>query len=210
MLASLLASPVAAGDFQLSVYGSLFDVGESRVSGDDPAGAGSFAFDTGWTTKKLDGMPSFGIRGTWWADQSTGVALDFSHLKTRADDQGLTSSGFSMLEFDDGINTVTVNAMRRFPMDSRITPYVGGGIGLAVPGVDIQTSGSGPVTNEINYGGVVAQIQTGVEYQINENWSLFGEYQMNVIDLDIDLSGGGNLSTGLVTNSVNIGAGFSF
>lgn len=209
--ALLLGGSVSAAEFQLSVYGGLFDIGDSKVSGNDPTGAGSFSFNSGWTTRSVDALPpSFGIRGTWWATSSTGYSLGFTHLDARADDATLTSSGFSVLEFDDGINTVTVNAIRRFPMSSKFTPYVGGGIGLAVPGVNIQTSSAGVQTNEMKFGGIVAQVQSGVEYQINENWSVFGEYQMNVIDLDIDLNGGGNVSTGLVTNSVNIGAGFSF
>jgi len=115
-----------------------------------------------------------------------------------------------VLEFDDGINTLTVSAVRRFPLGRRWTPYLGGGVGVAVPGVDIQSNPTGDRTTEYQYGGVVAQFQGGVEVELNDNWSVFGEYQMNVMDLDVDLNGGGSLSTGIVTNSVSVGAGFSF
>lgn len=200
--------PAAATDFQLSVFGGLLSAPSSKVSGTDPSGVGGFDFTTGWSAK--DTPPSFGIRGTWWTSDTTGYALNFNRQKFSADDASLAASGFSSLEFQDGVDTVTVNAMRRFPTAGRWTPYVGGGIGVAIPHSDIQTSGSGPRTNEYSYGGVVAQFQGGVELELNDSWSLFGEYQMNVLDLDVDLSGGGDLSTGVITNSLSVGAGFSF
>lgn len=202
------AVPVHAADFQLSVYGGFLSIPSSKVTGTDPSGAGGFDFSSGWAAKEAPS--SFGIRGTWWTSETTGYALNITHQSFRADDATLAASGFPMLEFDDGLDTITVNAMRRFPRGGRWTPYVGGGIGVAIPQVDIQTSGSGQRTTEYQYGGVVAQFQGGVEYELNDSWSLFGEYQMNVIDLDVDLNGGGNLSTGVITNSVSVGAGFSF
>ena len=205
-----MSVPASAEEFQLSVYGGLFESNNARVSGNDPTGVGSFDFDGGWKAGDGSLPPTFGIRGTWWRSDTTGYSLDFTRLQATADDQTLANSGFSVLEFDDGINTVTVNARRRFPMGDRWTPFVAGGVGVAVPGTDIQTSPTGTATTEYKYGGIVAQFQGGVEYEVNENWSVFGQYQMNVIDLDVDLNGGGNLTTGVVTNSVSVGAGFSF
>ena len=49
-----------------------------------------------------------------------------------------------------------------------------------------------------------------MNFEINDRWSLFGEYQFNYVDLDVDLDGGGSLSTDFTTNAFNIGAGFSF
>lgn len=205
-----LSAPAMADEFQLSVYGGLFESNSSGVSGTDPTGVGSFDFNGRLTAGDGSLPPSFGIRGTWWQTDTTGYSLDFSRFQAKADDATLANSGFSVLEFDDGINTVTVNARKRFPLGNRWTPFVSGGVGVAVPGVDIQTSNSGQRTTEYQYGGVVAQFQGGLEYEVNENWSVFGQYQMNVIDLDVDLNGGGNLTTGIITNSVSVGAGFSF
>ncbi len=209
-LALLLVGPATADEFQLSVYGGLFDAPSSRVTGSDPSGVGSFDFDSGWTAGESNLPPNFGVRGTWWQSDTTGYSLDFTRLQATADNDALTASGFSVLEFDDGINTVTVNARRRFPTGKSWTPFVAGGVGVTVPGVDIQTSPTGASTTEYQYGGIVAQFQGGVEIEVNENWSVFGQYQMNVIDLDVDLNGGGNLSTGIITNSLSVGAGFSF
>ena len=199
-----------AGDFELSFYGGAQTASHSTVEGNDPAGVGPFSFSAGWDGNSFDAPPYYGFRGTWWRDERTGFALDFTHSKIYADDATLASSGFPTLEFTDGVNTLTVNAMRRFPLDGRWTPYVGGGIGIALPHVEVQTTAAAPKTFEYQYGGVVAQISTGVSYALTENWSVFGEYQFNYVDLNVDLEGGGNLSTGVVTNAINIGAGFSF
>lgn len=210
-LGALTASGAAAQDFQLSFYGGLQSLPHSVVSGNDPAGTGSFNFTAGWDGNSLQMPPYYGLRGTWWRSETFGVSLDFTHSKAYADDGTLAASGFPVLEFTDGINTLTVNALRRFPADDRRwTPYVGGGLGVALPHVEVQTTGAAPRTYEYQFGGLAAQFQGGVEYQLNESWSVFGEYQMNYVDLDVDLTGGGTLSTNLITNAFNIGAGFSF
>ncbi len=209
-VALTLSAPSYADGFELSVYGGLFDSNSARVSGTDPSGVGNFDFDGAWTSSDSALPPTFGIRGTWWQTDTTGYSLDFSRIQATATDDTLATSGFSVLEFDNGINTVTVNARRKFRVGEKWSPFVAGGLGVAVPGVDVQTAPSGQRTTEYQYGGVVAQFQGGIEYEVTDNWSVFGQYQMNVLDLDVDLQGGGNLNTGLVTNSVSVGAGFSF
>ena len=208
---ALWSAPVTAQDFQLSVFGGLQTLPHSVVEGNDPAGVGAFNFTAGWDGNSFEAPPYYALRGTWWQTDTFGLALDFSHSKAYADADTLASTGFPVLEFTDGINTLTVNAMRRFPSaDRRWTPYVGAGVGVAVPHVEVQTTGASPRTYEYQFGGVAAQFQGGVEYELTESWSVFGEYKMNYVDLDVDLQGGGNLSTNLITNAFNIGAGFSF
>ena len=206
-------APHASAQFQISVYGGVQTLPHSGVSGNDPAagGAGAFDFNAGWEGRSFNAPPYYGLRGTWWQSENFGYSLDFTHSKAYADDETLASSGFEVLEFTDGINTLTVNAIRKFePVGRGFTPYVGGGLGFSFPHVEVQTTAAGPRTFEYQYGGVVAQFQGGVEYNLNDNWSIFGEYKMNYVDLDVDLDGGGSLETDLITNSINIGAGFSF
>jgi len=208
---ALLSAPATAQNFQLSFYGGLQTLPHSVVTGNDPAGVGAFNFTAGWEGNSFRAPVYYGLRGTWWQTEEFGLSLDFAHSKAYADDDTLTSTGFPTLEFTDGINVLTVNALRRFPNeDRRWTPYIGGGIGIAVPYVEVQSTGGAPETLEYQFGGIAAQFQGGIEYEINESWSVFGEYMMNYVDLDVDLQGGGTLSTDLITNAFNVGAGFSF
>ena len=204
------SATLAAAQFQLSVYGGLQTLPHSRVKGDDPAGVGPFNFLAGWDGNSFEAPPYYGIRGTWWQENDIGYSLDFTHSKAYADGATLAASGFDVLEFTDGINTLTVNAIKKLKPRGNFTPYVGGGLGIALPHVEVQTSATAPRTFEYQYGGVVAQFQGGVEYDLGNQWSIFGEYKMNYVDLNVDLEGGGSLSTPLITNAFNIGAGFSF
>lgn len=208
-----LMAPTAHAQFQLSIYGGVQGLPHSDVSGNDPSagGVGSFDFTAGWDGNSFEAPPYYGVRGTWWRTEDFGYALDFTHSKAYADDDTLATSGFEVLEFTDGINTLTFNAMKRFPISNqRFKPYIGGGVGISVPHVEVQTTAAGARTYEYQYGGVVAQFQGGVEFEVNEQWSIFGEYKMNYVDLEVDLEDGGSLSTNLITNSINIGAGFNF
>jgi len=104
---------------------------------------------------------------------------------------------------------LTANVMRRFENDSRWTPYVGFGLGIAMPHVEI-TPPTDIVTFEYQYGGPAAQVQAGVDYALNDKWSLFTEYKMNYVMLNVDMVGGGWLKTNLVVNAVNFGVSRSF
>ncbi len=212
-MALWLGAPTAQAQFQLSVYGGAQSLPQSDVSGNDLSvgGVGAFDFTAGWDGNSFETPPYYGLRGTWWRSEDFGYFLDFTHSKAYADEETLTTTGFEVLEFTDGINTLTVNALKRFPISSdRFTPYIGGGVGISMPHVEVQTTDAGQRTFEYQYGGVVAQFQGGVEYELNEQWSIFGEYKMNYVDIDVDLDDGGSLNTNLITNSINIGAGFNF
>ncbi len=43
------------------------------------------------------------------------------------------------------------------------------------------------MTFEYQYGGPAAQAQIGVDYELNEKWSLFTEYKINYVMLDVDM-----------------------
>jgi len=47
-----------------------------------------------------------------------------------------------------------------------------------------------------------------VDYKINDTWSVFGEYKFNYSMVDVDLKGGGDLQTDIVTNALNIGVNY--
>jgi len=204
-----LARPAAA-EFELSAYSGWQTSPHSDVSGNDPGGVGEFDFTAAWEGRSFDGPIHWGVRGTWWRNGGNlGFGFDINHTKVYADDESLEESGFDRLEFTDGLNIVTANVMRRFPGEARrFTPYLGGGIGVAVPHVDVESSGG--KTFEYQLTGPAVAWMAGVSFELTQSWSVFGEYKGTYSQNDADLSNGGSLETDIITNALNVGVSFNF
>ncbi len=205
-----LALPASA-EMELSFYTGVQEAPHSRVEGNDPSagGIGPFSFLATWEGRSFEMPPHYGFRGTYWRDDNLGFGVDFNHVKVYADDATMTANGFSNLELTDGLNILTANVWYRWPNRARRwTPYVGAGIGLAIPHVDVQTAGS--KTFEYQVTGPAAQWVAGVTYEINDRWGVFGEYKGTYSSNKADLTGGGTLETDIVTNALNLGVSFKF
>ena len=113
------------------------------------------------------------------------------------------------MEFTDGLNTLTLNAYRRWNQQfGDFTPYVGGGVGVSVPHVEVITNTSRTAGFQIT--GPAATWIAGASYPINDEWSVFGEYKGTYTLNKGDLDTGGTVETNVITNAVNVGVSFSF
>ena len=200
----------ATAETQLSFYGGHQSAPHSQVTGEYDSSA--FDFTAGWEGKPFAMPPYYGIRYTNWRENNWGIAVDYSHSKVYSDDETRADSGFEVLEFTDGINVLTINAVRRFQNSGNWTPYVGGGIGIAIPHVEVQVDESATKTFEFQFGGPAVQLHGGIEYSVNDSWSVFAEYKINYVMLDVDLDGPGDnfLKTNIITNALNIGVSYGF
>ncbi|GGE36599.1 lipid A oxidase (Involved in formation of 2-aminogluconate) protein [Primorskyibacter flagellatus] len=209
-LTALSAAPAAA-EIELSFYTGYQTAPHSRVKGNRGASSGGTAFDNliGWQGKSFEAPPYYGLRGTWWQQNNIGYGLEFSHNKVYAPNAEMPA-GFTRLEFTDGLNILTANVAKRWPglWGGAVTPYVIGGVGIAVPHVDV-TEGTNR-TFGYQYTGPAARVTAGAKYEINEKWSVFGEYQFTASQNKADLTGGGSMETRIFTNALNVGVGFSF
>ncbi|EAQ01128.1 hypothetical protein OB2597_14259 [Pseudooceanicola batsensis HTCC2597] len=205
-LCALGAGPALA-EFELNVYSGYQTSPHSRVTG--TASGGAYSNLIGWEGKSLSLPPYYGLRATWWRPSNIGFGVEMTHTKVYAPAAEMPA-GFSRLEFTDGHNIVTANVSRRWPgaWGKLVTPYVSGGVGFAMPHVDVTEGGN--VTYGYQVTGPAARLTAGAKYQINENWSVFGEYQFTWSENDADLAGGGSLNTRIITNALNVGVGFSF
>lgn len=208
-MAALVASQAAAQDFELSLYTGWQTAPHSRVSGDYPGG-GDYDALIGWEGKSFSLPPYYGLRGTWWQTDTFGWGVEFTHAKVYAPEDEREDIGFSRLEFTDGLNLLTVNAMKRWPTQwGKATPYVGGGLGIAVPHVDVETT-AGDKTFGYQLTGPAMRLMAGVSYPINDRFAAFGEYQFTYSSNEADLDGGGSLSTDIKTNALNVGISMRF
>lgn len=207
--AAVLTAGAAHAEFELSLYTGYQTAPHSTVDGNDPGGAGDLDFTAGWEGRSGEMPPYYGIRGTWWQSETFGYGLEFNHAKVYADDDTKDDNGFDRLEFTDGLNLITVNVFRRFPGEARKwTPYLGAGLGISVPHVDIETDAG--KTFEYQYAGPAVQWVAGVSYPLSERWNVFGEYKGSYSQNNLDLESGGELETNIVTNALNIGVSFNF
>jgi len=207
-LVTLGLATTAQAEMELSVYTGIQGAPHSGVSGTDPGGVGAFDVNAAWEGKSFSMPPYYGIRATWWQSESLGFGLEFNHAKVYADAATLAATGFSRLEFTDGLNIITLNAFYRWQNDSKWTPYVGAGVGISVPHVDVQSAGG--KTFEYQYTGPAAQLVAGVKYDLNDTWALFGEYKGTYSMNEAELASGGTLESNIVTNAINFGVSYSF
>ncbi|MCA8879589.1 MAG: outer membrane beta-barrel protein [Rhodobacteraceae bacterium] len=209
LVAMLAAALPAAAEFELGLYSGYQTATDSKVKGDDPSGIGEFDFNAGWEGKSMSMPPYWGVRGTWWQPNNFGFGLDYNHAKVYADGSTKSDEGFNILEFTDGLNILTATVFKRFPDQGRTwTPYVGGGVGVSIPHVEVQTSGE--KTFNYQLGGPAVQWVAGVSYPVSPSWTIFGEYKGTYSKNDVDLKGGGDLQTNIVTNAINLGVSFNF
>ena len=203
-----LAAPAAA-ETELSFYSGYQTSPHSRIDGTYPGGGGFNAL-IGWEGRSFEAPLYYGGRAMYWREDGIGFGIEATHAKAYAPDGERGAAGFDRLEFTDGLNIVTLNVAKRWPDRWRdLTPYVGAGLGFSMPHVDITPAG-GPRTYEYQFTGAAARLYAGVSYDITENWSLFGEYQFTVSQNDAELSGGGDLSTRIITNAINVGVSYGF
>ncbi len=204
----LLAAPTFAfAEVELSFYGGIQSAPSSDISIRDPEiGAADFSID--WEGRSFDAPVYYGIRATRWQSPTFGFGIDFAHNKVYPTAESLPGD-YDVLEFTDGLNTLTVNAYRRWnQVIGGLTPYVGGGIGVALPHVEVTNGASETFGYQLT--GPAATWIAGATMPINDKWSVFGEYKGTFSSNTADLDSGGKLETDIVTNAVNVGVSFNF
>lgn len=208
LLTPLVFPAPLSAEIELSFYTGQQSALSSDISvrGDRTIPDGDFRQE--WEGRSLEWPIYSGVRITQWRSDTFGWGLDYAHNKTEPLDGDLPP-GYDALEFTDGLNTWTINAYRRWPeVIGDVTPYVGGGVGISLPGVEITYLGEETFNYQIT--GPAATWLAGVSYPVNDQWSVFGEYKGTYTENSVDLVGGGTLETDIVTNALNIGVSFDF
>lgn len=205
----LLASPAAA-EVELSFYGGSQSSPHSRVSGNYPGTGASYNGLIGWEGKSFAPPPYYGARAMWWRTPDLGFGIELTHAKVYAPAAERSALGFNRMEFTDGHNLITLNVSKRWNDKwANITPYVGAGIGIALPHVDVETAG-GLHSFGYQLTGPAARLYAGAKYDLNDRWALFTEYQFTYSVNSATLPSGGSLNTDIITNAVNIGISYNF
>ncbi|MBQ1203651.1 MAG: porin family protein [Loktanella sp.] len=204
---------LAVAQIELSFYGGAQSAPSSDVSIRGDRVIANDDFRQSWEGRSFSAPIYYGIRATRWQSPTFGFGLDFAHNKIYPKDD-ILPEGFDVLEFTDGLNTLTVNAYRRWPnMLGDVTPYIGGGVGVSIPHVEVtHTNADGATTETFGYQltGPAATWIAGASYPITDQWAVFGEYKGTYSQNTAKLDTGGRLRTDVFTNAVNFGVSFNF
>lgn len=199
----------AQAEIELSFYGGTQSSPHSRITGSRADGS-TYSNLIGWQGKSFSMPPYYGARAIWWRDSDIGWGLEVTHAKAYAPAAEMPA-GFTRLEFTDGHNIVTLNVMKRWPgqwWSGKLTPYVGAGLGAAIPHVDITENGNRTYGYQVT--GPAAKLMAGVKYDLNHRWAVFSEYQFSWTENSADLAGGGSLEGRILTNALNVGVALQF
>lgn len=199
----------AVAEFEFSVYGGIQSSPHSPVTISGDSTIADQDFTAGWEGQSFEPPPYYGIRATWWPSESFGIGVDVNHAKVYADGETIDETGFERFEFSDGLNIVTLNAYRSWGgAIGNISPYLGGGIGVSVPHVEL-TEGDSETSGYQLTGPAVAWM-AGATFPLGDQWEIFGEYKGTFSMNSAELDTGGTLETDIVTNSINLGVSFNF
>lgn len=205
--ALVLSAGLVLAETELSVYTGFQTAPHGTIEGDNDGA--DFDFGVEWEGRSGEAPPYYGFRYTRWQNENWGWGVEFNHAKVYADDDTLDNEGFDRLEFTDGLNLLTVNGMYRWQNEnSRWTPYVGAGAGLSIPHVDVTIGDNKTFGYQLTGYAVIAM--AGVSYDINDTWAVFGEYKGSFSSNTAELDGGGELSTDIITNAINLGVTYKW
>lgn len=216
LTSAFLVGPAFAGEVELSVFGGANWAAHSDIT-ISKGGATDTAF-IAWDGKSFVMPPYWGTRATYWLDSgaSWGFSLDYAHTKIYGDLTDPEIIGkYTVLEFSDGLNSVSLNGLYRHPFEnSDLEIYGGAGVGIVVPHVEITSTGLANIgattTFEYQVAGTTAHIFAGLSYQLADNWKIFGEAKIGYSTIDASLAGGGNFKTNVPVSQISIGLSYTF
>ena len=210
-------APATAQDFYGSIWGGYSQTQDSTFSGaiTPPGGTQTIDldFDSGFTVG--------GAIGRDFGEIGNGVRLrgeiELSYSEGDVDGVNFSGNGAGAEVNVGGDITTTrlmANALLDFQTDTRLTPYIGAGVGAAFSDIDV-VYGSGVNLNDSSTD-FAAQIIGGASYAINDGTSLFADVRY-IRDFGVEsqrFTGAGGM-TGLVeddieTVQVNFGVRFNF
>lgn len=210
LLGMLVPRPAIAADVAVGLYfGKAFampgDVTVRRRGGRQDTYGEVIWYDESFTSPFY-----YSVRLIYWpdTDSNNGIALDFTHAKlysnlrdritvthssadgTRQTQQSLGDS-FSRLAFSHGYNLLSLNMLHRSPAQNHdshneASIYVGAGIGVAVPHVEIQLADT--LIDHYKAVGLVFQGMIGITLGTETDLPLNAEYKYSYGNGSIELA----------------------
>lgn len=204
----LIMMPISApAQTEVSVYSGTELWVSGRISGHSSGGGEDFGYSTGWQDPFSPARRNFGLRLTLWQDNNFGWGVEYNERNFRAD--APVSAEMTGATYSENLQLLTLNAFYRWKKPSgNLVPYVGAGLGLAMPDAEFSTTGQAGSDSATT--GPAAQWVVGASYPIARRVSVFGEYQGSYSMSGAGFSNEGAVNTRVITGAVNIGLTLGF
>ena len=213
----------------MRIYGGANFAQNSDVTIVRPGGTNLTLSNLPWEFRNTMQAPYVGARMIYWFNSMPywGLGVEGTHAVAYSKRDGTFGTGGTLLgatvpgsqtlntvishfEFTDGLNMITANAYYRFSPAAPWTPYLGAGVGVVIPRVELSMTGY-PFTDHFEITGIAARGIAGASYKLFGGLSAFGEYQLSYSRVDnATLTGGGTVNTSLVNHHLNLGLSYSF
>lgn len=196
----------ARAEVGIGLYGGWQAAARSDASVEGGAALPDRNLSGFWDAPSSAAPSQRGVRATWWPGRFGG-RLGFGVDVNRADGGAPGEPGPGRIEPADRLDVLTLNGLGRWPeVVGSLTPYVGGGVGVALP----RAGGEGAGAWDDQTAGPAATLMAGASVPVGESWSVFGEYRGTYAVNRAELDGGGTLEAEVLTKAINLGVSFSF
>lgn len=221
--AMMLAAPEASAS-GYKPYVSVF--GGAAILTKNPHGTLTTSDGTsdGASVDLLMNNPGYIIGGAVGVDWGNKIRteIELSHARWTSDKYRYatfdgSNAGTSQASSDVSATYLLGNAWLDLSQGSRITPYVGGGVGIGWASVNAFTNSSGPFANEsFSATGLAFQIGAGVRFDLSENVVIDAGYRFkDIVGLNYPSYNGGLYigtltDTSLASHNFQVGLTFKF
>ncbi len=209
LISLILFTSPAWAQHQLELYLGQQAVSSHRVSGVDVNGD-ELDFRVTWEGRSWQAPLYYGGRYSYKFTKHWSAALNFTHSKAYATDESRAESGFPVMEFTDGLNPITLNGIYNFAPAKKFEAYLGAGVGMAIPYVELQSPNMTQPEYSYQWTGPAFQALLGTRYLISDHWFFMVEYSYHWIKVDVNMGEGGRYETDFQTHAVNLGGGYRF
>lgn len=201
-------------EFVASLFGGMALTENNDLELKQTGGTDLTFHDVSYRGKDFESPIYYGARVAWFPSPIPhwGFGIEFFHAKAYLDTGDTvhvtgrregspvddhepireTIEGFSM---SHGLNFLTADAMYRWFLGERgqsflgrIQPYAGAGLGAVIP--HVESTIGGVHFEEYQFHGPGVQGFLGANIDLSRHWSVFLEYKLSYVDLELEIPGG--------------------
>ncbi|MBA3831213.1 MAG: outer membrane beta-barrel protein [Chthoniobacterales bacterium] len=226
--------PSARAEFDLSIFTGVALSQNSDLDLHQSGGTDLTFHDVSFEGRDFETPPFYGARLLWFPSQDAhwGFGAEFFHIKLYAqtgdtvhvtgqrngigvDDNEPIDDTLQQFSISHGLNYALADVVYRWQLGNRgedflghLQPYVGLGLGAAIPHVESEVNGN--FHEEYQFHGPGVQGLAGVNVNLTKHWGLLFEYKFTYANLDsLDIPNG-SIEVTPLTHNIVAGLTFSF